>query len=246
MAQTFRGSRKHLLDLLDAPGYPSSLQAILAPAGIALTAQDAHHPRGHADASEWELPRFCQDSPFSVNADAAFNGWWVRYDGTLPTWDLISTCTMSGRPGILLIEAKAHESELDSRGKGLPDSASDRSKENHYLIGRCIDEVCEAMTAGADRRIAISARSHYQLSNRVAWAWRLAQHGVPVCLFYLGFLGDRYFPDYFTDSDHWQRAMGAYMGEVVPPSLPGRTVKLAGEGSFLILVKSLPVSEVSV
>lgn len=192
MGETFRGSRKHLLDLLDSPSYPSGLQAILAPAGIVLTAQDARHPRGHADAAEWELPRFCQDSPFSANAAAAFIGWWVRYDGTLPTWDLISTCTIGGRPGILLVEAKAHESELDQRGKVLTGGApSDRSTKNHELIGRCIDEVCETMRAGADRCIAISARTHYQLSNRVAWAWRLAQHGVPVCLFYLGFIGDR-------------------------------------------------------
>ena len=33
-----------------------------------------------------------------------------------------------------------------------------------------------------------AGRNHYSLCNRVAWAWKLAQLGVPVVWVYLGFL----------------------------------------------------------
>jgi hypothetical protein len=35
----------------------------------------------------------------------------------------------------------------------------------------------------------LSRDSHYQLTNRFAWAWKLASMGVPVVLGYLGFQG---------------------------------------------------------
>jgi hypothetical protein len=35
---------------------------------------------------------------------------------------------------------------------------------------------------------ALSANSHYQLSNRFAFAWKVAKMGTPVVLLYLGFL----------------------------------------------------------
>jgi len=85
--------------------------------------------------------------------------------------------------------------------------------------------------------------ANYQLSNRVAWAWRTAQNGgVPVVLLYLGFIGDKYFPDDFVDREHWHRVMGAYMNGVLPLNLPGRTIKFDGGGSFVMLVKALPLS----
>src|SRR5262245_27864402 len=143
MTKIFRGSRKHLLNLLDAPDYPSRLQRLLEAAGIALTAKDARQPIGGRDSAEWELPGFCQTHCASwFDVDAAFTGWWVYHDGTLPTWDLISTCRIEGRAGLLLVEAKAHESELDRRGKALGDAASRESKENHSAITQCIDQVC--------------------------------------------------------------------------------------------------------
>ena len=35
---------------------------------------------------------------------------------------------------------------------------------------------------------ALSSKRHYQLSNRFAWAWKLADLRLPVVLVYLGFL----------------------------------------------------------
>jgi hypothetical protein len=35
----------------------------------------------------------------------------------------------------------------------------------------------------------VSRDSHYQISNRFAWSWKLTTLGLPVVLIYLGFLG---------------------------------------------------------
>jgi hypothetical protein len=51
--------------------------------------------------------------------------WWLgpaRSSGTTPTIDIASTCTVGGRRGLLLIEAKAHDNELERAGKPLKPS----------------------------------------------------------------------------------------------------------------------------
>ena len=54
---------------------------------------------------------------------------------TTPNWDITSTCTVRGEPGLLLVEAKAHAVALDLRGKRLNRAASLNSQENHKQIG---------------------------------------------------------------------------------------------------------------
>ena len=54
---------------------------------------------------------------------------------------------------------------------------------------------------------ALSPDSHYQISNRFAWAWKLATLHIPVVLVYLGFLNaddmDCDGPLFSTDAD-WE------------------------------------------
>lgn len=53
--------------------------------------------------------------------------------------------------------------------------------------------------------VRISRDSHYQLSNRVAFAWKLATLGLPTVLVYLGFWGDDGIADVgepFWDAEH--------------------------------------------
>lgn len=255
----FRGSQKHILDLLDSVDYPAALQPLLAPHGVAGGALDAHRPIGGASPQEWELPGFCRAHCSGWIAEARRNAdvwdsmltaWWLRHTddhkGKLPTWDLISTCQIKGGNGLLLVEAKAHESELSTSGKTTSDSATERSKDNHEKIALCIEGACKAMRQHVDDRVSISIEHHYQFSNRLAWAWRLAEHGLHVALLYLGFVGDyKIGTDYFRDADHWQRTTGAYMSGVVPVGLPGRFIDLPGGGSLILLVASLPIIAVS-
>ena len=88
-----------------------------------------------------------------------------------------------------LVEAKAHENELDLAGKRLRPGGSARSAENHERIGRAIAEAATAL----DRivpGVRMSRDSHYQIANRVAYSWKLASMGVPVLLVFLGFTED--------------------------------------------------------
>jgi hypothetical protein len=255
----FRGSQKHVLDLLDSADYPAPLQPLLAPHGITVSALDAHRPIGGAAPQEWELPRFCRtycsgwivEAPGDADVwDSMLTAWWLRHReprrGKLPTWDLISTCQIKTRKGLPLVEAKAHETELSAKGKTIKASATDRSKDNHEQIALCIKRARKAMRQHVDDRISISVQRHYQLSNRLTWAWRLAEHELHVALLYLGFVGDfNIGTDYFRDADHWQRTMGAYMSSVVPVGLPGRLVEVPGGGSLILLVESLPIIAVS-
>ena len=119
--------------------------------------------------------------------------WWLAVSGRgkgtrTPNWDIASTCTIMGRPGLLLIEAKAHSNELDPDGKRLRSDASPNSIENHERIGLAIAEAAAQFQRATDKRWGISRDHHYQLSNRFAWSWKLASLGIPVVLLYLGFL----------------------------------------------------------
>jgi hypothetical protein len=44
----------------------------------------------------------------------ALTTWWlaVRERANTPNWDIVSTCQMVGRQGLVLVEAKAHAGEL--------------------------------------------------------------------------------------------------------------------------------------
>ena len=69
----------------------------------------------------------------------------------------------------------------DGRRKDL-----DKIQEN---IGAALAEACDGL-AQLGIATRISRDSHYQLSNRLAFTWKLATLGVPTVLVYLGFIGD--------------------------------------------------------
>lgn len=250
-----RGSAKHLLDLIESSHGRDALNGLVADGSAFIQPHDRWQPAGRGTSDEkreWEIPAFC--AKHSVEADklAGLKDWWLpqQSDGKTrkgATWDLLSTCTIRGRNGLLLVEAKAHEEELDDSGKHLAPNASVQSKLNHHHIGANLREASERLNERADGIFNLRIDSHYQLANRIAWAWKLADCGIPVVLLYLGFLGDTYFrSDYLRDADHWQRAMGAYLHGVVPIGLPGTPIAGRNGGTFTLLVKSMPIMEVSI
>lgn len=146
--------------------------------------------------------------------------WWldvVRHANT-PNWDIACTCQINGKRGMLLVEAKAYDRELSSSGK--PEPTTPNGMKNHEKIGAAIEQ------ASADlNRIepgwALSRDSHYQLSNRFAWSWKLTQLGVPVILVYLGFLHAGEMADQgesFANHEAWVRTVKAYARGLVPGS----------------------------
>jgi len=243
---SFRGSRKHLLDLLEGPGYSPKINLLLEGTDAVISPADPKQPKGFHDPAEDELPAFCRKYLGGLIDVSCLDvgQWWTLHNGTTPNWDLLSTITVGDRRGLLLIEAKAHEGEMKKDGKKLSANASAASRANHQSIGTSIEyasvELCRSMPG-----FRLSRDKHYQLCNRIAWAWKVASLGLPVVLIYLGFTGDTYFAtDYFRDEAHWQSLMASHLGPVAPPDFVSGRVTV-GHGSLQFLVRSLPVLDLA-
>lgn len=54
--------------------------------------------------------------------------WWLinRWGANTPNWDFVSACTIEGKEGLILVEAKAHDSELNSDGKSEGNAGNDQ------------------------------------------------------------------------------------------------------------------------
>lgn len=244
-----RGSRKHVLDLIDlgGPAFIEVMNGLLESSPLRLHGGSIWRPLGHHNNSEWYLHRFCQEFCQGSFDYQPLLGWWVPEPWRPPTWDLIATGRVGDQFGVLLVEAKANESEFDWGGKRLSPSASIGSKRNHNQIDGCIQEANVALDDLCDGVFNLSIRSHYQLANRVAHLWKLATCGIPVVLLYLGFTGDTYFGDHFRLDGHWQRSMGGYLQGVVPQGIIDRPViPLANGGTMQFLVRSRQVLGVSI
>jgi hypothetical protein len=245
--KVYRGSRKHVLDLLSQNDFFEIFNNFLRGSGATVTDIDVHTPQGYTDPEEMELRDFGPKYLADQIDWSMIRNWWPDYPAKSPQWDLLTTCTIEGKKGIVLVEAKAHEAELKWEGKPIEEDASRESIRNHRKIGGCIAEACRGLNEKIPG-INIQRDSHYQLANRVAFAWKLAQCGMPVVLLYLGFIGDSGISDVgvpFRDNDHWQRVMGAYMQGVLPQSFPETRIEFESAGSMTMLIRSLPVMEVS-
>jgi len=146
---------------------------------------DIWMPRGLTDYKETTLV----DSSDFLPSDKCkvLTEWWLEKPrgARLPNWDIASTCIIEGKKGLLLVEAKAHDKELSEAGKSKPTTSNGQM--NHRHIGVAIEQANSGLN-GALKGWALSRDSHYQLSNRFAWTWKLTTLGVPVILVYLGFL----------------------------------------------------------
>ena len=161
--------------------------------------------------------------------------WWLavqRGSMTTPCWDIASTCTVRGEPGLLLVEAKAHAGELDLKGKRLHRTASSNSQENHKQIGWAIVEASDGLASATGKPWGLSRDHRSQLSNRFAWSWKLASLGIPVVLLYLGFLNAQDMADdgpLFRSEAEWTRVMKDLAG--VP------STSLVGENGWISRVR---------
>lgn len=202
---------------------------------VVLSSEDQWQPRGICDPREARLDVQLADGAILLSTERhrqlgdvpeQLAKWWlVVRRGKTPTWDIASTCTISGKNGLLLVEAKAHSEELnenDSSGaKGV----------NRRQIDRAVEEANAGLRALTSGPWALSTRHHYQLSNRFAWSWKLATLGVPVVLVYLGFLDAwdmREEGDPFQSGEDWRDTVLAYCRNVVDESCWDRTLDVGG------------------
>jgi hypothetical protein len=238
-----RGSRQRLLDWVrggDAE-FRESLNRLLQPSGAVLGQGEQWMPN-HASSDEAQLATigigFLPDT-----VRIAVRDWWLvnlRMANT-PSWDLVVTCQFDDRRGLVLVEAKAHATELanESGGKRQPGNP-----ENHARIGLAIEEARKALDHVVPG-VKISRDLRYQLSNRVAFAWKLAALGVPTVLVYLGFTGDRNVTDLgepIADEAHWRNLVQTHAEAVLPVDFAERRIE-CGSSAMQFLIRTKCVAD---
>jgi hypothetical protein len=166
--------RCHLLTHGRSDQVAERLNKLIAPCGL-VTANDCWMPQGFNDVVEAQLHN--APSLLDVNRyGEALKSWWLDVAGptsVTPNWDIASTCTIDGKRGLLLVEAKAHHEELK------PDDRCGASNNSNFeRIGEAIREANDALNK-VQPGWNLSHENHYQLSNRFAWSWKLASLGIP-------------------------------------------------------------------
>ncbi len=238
----YRGSRKHVLDWVSDPvAFVESLNAMLAPSCAVVSVEDSWMPRGYDSPDEARLESV-DDRFLDQDQRRELHDWWLRVKHPLantPNLDVLATCKMLGRKGLIIVEAKAHTSELENEGDG---KRSEGNKENHQRIAEAIEEARSGLVR-VHPGAGISRDSHYQFSNRTAFAWKLASMGVPTVLMYLGFTGDKGLGVSYTflqDEDHWQSLMAEHTKGLFPRELMNRAIP-CGASEMWLLIRAKPV-----
>jgi len=216
------------------------LSSLVSP--VASVDERKHHwlPEGFSNPQEPKLGE-CE-SFLTSEIREELTSWWLvhRRGANTPNWDIVTSCTIEGKEGIVLVEAKAHDKELKHDGKSPGD------RENHARIDTAITEANTALN-GLCPGWSISRDSHYQLCNRFAWAWKVASLGVPVVLVYLGFLNaqemsavGRPFPSYAD----WRTSVMAHGDTLVPKAAWERRLQTTGAPLWAV-VRSLDIQWVT-
>lgn len=244
-----RGSkpRCHLLTHGATDVVAARLTTLVTPFA-SVAPRDRWMPEGFADLEEAQLHKAHSLLPPVLGA--RLGEWWLpagRQDAITPNFDIASTCTIGGIPGLLLVEAKAHELELTkgSAGRTVTERDSGDRKASHATIGAAIELARRGLEAATRLNWQISRDSHYQMSNRFAWSWKLAELGIPVVLVYLGFLKatDMSKPGEvpFADAGSWDSLVRAHSKPLFPGDIWGRNWSVKGV-PLIPLIRSLEVS----
>ena len=236
-----RGSRPRCVLLVDGEKdeVAQRLTALVDLPAVSVSADDRWQPRGrpvHMDGS-WdstpsdEVDLAGPNDLVSHDVQLELRSWWLEVHGRArtPVWDLAATCTISDRPGLLLVEAKAHAAELSPAGKALPRTPN--GWRNHERIDAMIAEANEGLGLASGGPWALSRDSRYQISNRFAWAWKLASLGVPVVLAYLGFLNAVEMADIgqpFRSKDEWKAVLTDHSDGIVDQKSWGEWLDIGG------------------
>lgn len=234
----FKGSRLRclLLTSQDALSVADFLTTLVDPHAT-VTLEDHWAPHGFLNPDEAKLgetPEYLPDA----GRDTLTRWWLANPDGAnIPNWDLVSTCRINKHPGLILVEAKAHEAELSDDRCGATDN------DNRKQIEKALSEATDALKTLAPG-FALSANTHYQLSNRFAFAWKLAKMGIPVVLVYLGFLKAYDMEGInrviLKDHAHWLRCVMTRSEGIIPENVWDKTFVIDGT-PLTVLIRSAVV-----
>ena len=216
----------------------------VAPRFARVSVDDRWMPRGFSDREEAQLHK--AERLLGPSVCKQLREWWfakANPQSKSPNFDIASTCTIEDKRGVLLIEAKAHDQELinETAGKRLKVASSEGTLSNHRRIGMVIDAACRGLESATSLEFHISRDTHYQMSNRFAWSWKLTALGFPVVLVYLGFLNASEMRDKgsspFPDRSVWKRVVKTHSDPLFPFEVWGRRWTCNGQ-AFVPLIRS--------
>jgi hypothetical protein len=246
-----RRSRKHVLDFVGSPHFEEEMNRILERTGFQLANPSHLQPYGRENEDAWselEIEEYLADDTRQfAHLPAIKADWWIRHrtpTNRCPTWDLIAhlqSRAEGSSAGILLVEAKAHISELKIKDAKSKPNESERSEQNDAQIKRRIGQARTRLNKLGCGPFRLSDADHYQLANRLAYSVHLATLGYRVVLLYLGFTGDTSCVDPITDEHHWQRVVGGYLQGVVPQTFPEQDHHMDNGGFVRLLIQSQPI-----
>lgn len=249
-----RGSRPRCIELVSGTKkeVASRLTDLVGLDEVKVMSDDFWMPSGkpvltgsnwdNSPAKEARIDRENQLVPFSDVRNALLH-WWLEVipRSNTPNWDIASTCMIEGRRGILLVEAKAHNNELSRSGKSQP--STENGWKNHGRIGKAIEEANSALERLTNTPWCLSRDDRYQLSNRLAWTWKLASLRIPVVLVYLGFLNAEDMVSdgalFRTESD-WTQAVLSHAFRIVDETVWEKRIDTS-ESPFWSLIRAVEV-----
>lgn len=168
-------SQRHILQWISSSDFLTECEELILPAHVCLSG-----------ARFWPNTDSTKERQIQ---DPRLRSWWAPRGGKTPTWDLMIEGRVADRDSLrdvlILFEAKAHHEEWNIAGKTIHSSASSNSISNQEQIEKAIKEAQRGLQQWApDCRI--THEEHYQLANRLACAWKLAQLGTAVILVFYG------------------------------------------------------------
>ncbi len=213
------GSKVDVADrLTDLVGLPNE---------VVITCKDLWRPFGKADVREAQLDDK-NTSLLLCSHRKKLRDWWLVKGKSMQSWDIASTCTIKGKKGLLLVEAKAHRNEEMSKS----DKSGSTDSDNRKQIASAIAEAATGLRSITGGPWTISRDHHYQLSNRFAWSWKLATMNIPVVLLYLGFLGAEDMAKkgrkIFHSGDEWEDTLKRHCKHIVDNSCWGKWLDVNG------------------
>ena len=242
----YNGSRKHILKWISSKNFLRSVNSLICLSGAQISEDDIKYPNAFT-TREAELRDFLSEN-FDSNIANDFEDWWLgsrTRSYTTHKWDLISTCKIDDKKGILLVESKAHWDEIKTEGKIYKQNYSQAERHYHKKICNAIDDsnyVLSELKPG----VSVSPGTCYQLSSHIAHAYFLAQQGIPVVLLYLGCINASYKLKKlglkpFRTNDEWQNCFHNAAKLIGADLLLDEKLTI-GKASFTLLCESIHVA----
>ncbi len=232
----FKGSRLRCLLLTHRERRDVSdfLTAISESKALVDPEQHKWSPGGFLSAKEAKLG---ESRLLDKTQRETIEAWWLANPkkANTPNWDLVSQANINQQSGLLLVEGKAHRGEFSKDRCGATDP------KNLQQIKRRLSEANAAWNS-IESGFNLSVDAHYQLSNRFAFAWKLATMKVPVVLVYLGFIDafEMKPKRIFGSHADWQDCVLKKSKDTVPNSVWGKTFHVDGT-PISLLIKSASV-----